>query len=155
MRRHVGAGVDDCVDPHTGVVQVQRRQVGTVVGGEDDGLFADLHSVPVQEGSRTVGEHDPGAVVVGEHDRALVGAGGDDNVPGADAPHPLPADRGGRFGTEMIGTSLQRKDEAVVVVAERRGALQMQNVGIGRQFGDGVGDPVHGRPAVDGVGAPQ
>ena len=93
----------------TGVVQVQRRQVGTVVGGEDDGLFADLHSVPVQEGSRTVGEHDPGAVVVGEHDRALVGAGGDDNVPGADAPHPLPADSRGRLGAEMVGTSLQRQ----------------------------------------------
>ena len=130
-------------------------EVGAVVGGEDDGLFADLHAVPVQEGSGTVGEHDAGAVVVGEHHGALVGAGGDDDVPGADAPHPLTADRGGRFGAEMVGTSLQRKDEAVVVVAERRGALQVQNVGIGGQFGDGVGDPVQCRPAVDGVGAAQ
>ena len=50
----VGAGVDDGVDPHTGVVQVERGGVGAVVGGEHDGLLADLDAVAVQEGAGAV-----------------------------------------------------------------------------------------------------
>ncbi len=151
--RQLGAGVDDRVDPHARVVQIERGEVGAVVGGEHDGLLADLDSVAVQEGAGAVGKHDARPVVVGEHDGTLVGAGRDHDAAGPDPPHPLTADRGGCLGAEVIGAPLQRQHEPVVVVAECGGALQVQHVGIGGQFGDGVGDPVQRGPAVDGVGA--
>ena len=48
------AGVDDRVDPHAGVGQVDRGRVGAVVGGEHDRLLADQHAVAVQEGAGAV-----------------------------------------------------------------------------------------------------
>ena len=138
---------------YAGVVQVERGEVGAVVGGEHDRLLADLDAVAVQEGAGAVGEHDAGTVVVGEHDGTFVRPGRDDDVAGPDAPDPLAAERRRGLATEMVGASLQRKDEPVVVVAEGGGALQVQHVGIGGQLGDRVGDPVQGGRAVDGVGA--
>ena len=81
--------------------------------------------------------------------------GGDDDVPGPDPPNPLAAHRRGGIGTQVIGTPLQRKDKAVVVVTERRGALQVQHIGIGGEFGDGIGDPLQCRPTIDDVRAAQ
>src|SRR3712207_7992815 len=59
----------------SGVGEVDRRRVGAVVGGEDDGLAAGPHPVAVQEGAGAAGEHDPGPVVVCEDHRPLVRAG--------------------------------------------------------------------------------
>ncbi|SHW54667.1 Uncharacterised protein [Mycobacteroides abscessus subsp. abscessus] len=55
----------------------------------------------------------------------------------------------------MVRTPLQRKDKAVVVVSECGGALQVQHLGIGGEFGDRLGDPLQCRTAGDGVGAAQ
>ena len=148
-------GIDDRGDRHAGVVQVQCGLIRAVVGGEHDGPLADLDAVAVQEGAGTGREHDAGAVVVGEHHRPLVRAGGDDDVPGPDPPHPLAARARGSRGAEVVRTPLQRKDKAVVVVSECGGALQVQHVGIGGEFGDRVGDPLQCRAAGDGVGTAQ
>ena len=114
-------------------------------------MLAHLDAVAVQECSGAAGEHDARPIVIGEYHRPFVGARGDHDVVCANPPHPLPADGGRCLCTQMVGTSLQRKDEAVVVVSEGGRALQMKHIGIRREFGDGLGHPVHGRPAVDQV----
>ncbi len=151
--RRLRTGVDDGVDPNPGVVQVDRRGVGAVVRGEYHHLFADLDSVPVQVGARRSGQHDAGTVVVAEDDWAFMGAGGDHDVAGPYPPDPLAAQRGGRVAAEVVGAALERQHESVVVVAERRGALQVQHIGIAGQFAHRGRHPVEGRRAVDGVGA--
>ena len=56
---------------------------------------------------------------------------------------------------EVVGAPLQRQDEAVVVVPERGGALQVQHVGVGGQLGDGPRRPSPARAPVDAVVAAQ
>ena len=82
-------------------------------------------------------------------------AGGDQDVAGADAPDPLAAQRRRGLDTEVVGAPLHREDEAVVVDAERGGALQVQHLRVGGELGDRGRDPVEGGCAVDGVGGAQ
>jgi hypothetical protein len=49
----------------------------------------------------------------------------------------------------VVGTPLQRKDEAVVVVAEGGGALEVKHIGIRREFGDASATQSSRGPAVD------
>jgi hypothetical protein len=55
----------------------------------------------------------------------------------------------------VVGAPLEREDEAVVVVAERGGALQVQHLRVSGQLGDRGGDPVQRRGVVEPVGARQ
>ncbi|SKG73576.1 Uncharacterised protein [Mycobacteroides abscessus subsp. bolletii] len=153
MAQNIAARIDDRVDPGAGVMQIERRHVGAIVGGEHDCLLAYQYAVPVQERAGPVGEHDAWAVVVGEHHGSLVRARGDHDVTGTDPPHSLPADGRRRVGAEVVGPALQRQDESVIVVTERCGALQMQNLWERGEFGYCVGHPLQCGLAVDGVGA--
>ena len=54
---------------------------------------------------------------------------------------------------EVVGAPLEGEHEPVVVVAERGGALQVQDIGVAGQFGDRGGDPLERGGAVDAVGA--
>ncbi len=123
------AGVDDRLDPHPRVGEIERRRIGAVVGGEHHRRAADQHAVAVQERSCAVRQHDSRPVVVDEHDRAFVSAGRNQHVPGADPPHPLTGQPGRGRAAEMVGAPLERQYEAVVVVTERGGALQVPYLG--------------------------
>ena len=141
---HLGTGVDDHLDADARAVQVEGGLVGAVVGGEDDRLAAHEHAVAVQEGPGRAGQHDAGTVVVGEHHRTLVGTGRDHDGLRPQPPHPLAGQvfRGGR--AEVVGAALEGQHKAVVVAAERGGALQMQDLRVRGQLGDDLGDPVDG-----------
>ncbi len=154
-RRRARPGIDDRLDPDAGPVQVERGVVGAVVRGEHDRVAAGQHAVAVQEGAGGGGEHDPRPVVVGEHDRALVRPGRHDHLPGPEAPYPLPRLVPRRGRAEVVGAPLQREHEAVVVAAERGGALQVQHVRPGGQLRYRGGHPVRRRGAVEFVAARQ
>ena len=141
------------LDRGAGVVQVDRGGVGGVVAGEDDDLAAGEHAVPVQEVPRRRGEHDARAVVVLEHDRALDRAGRDHDPGGADAVHPLARAPREAAVVGVGGAPLEREHEAVVVVPERRRALEVRDVRRCRELGDDLVDDLQGGAAVDRLGA--
>ena len=150
---HLLAGIDDGLDLHTRISEVERGRVGAVVCGEHHPRVSDQHSVAVQEGFRAMCQHDSRPVVIGEHDRALVRTGRHHHVAGSDPPHPL-AGQPGRGGVaEMVGTPLEGKYEAIVIVAECGGALQVSHLGVGGQFGDDSPHPFGRGGTVDLVGA--
>ena len=151
-RRDLGPGVED-PDPGAGVGEVERGGVGRVVGGGDDDVAAGEHAVAVQQVAGGGGEHDAGPVVVLEDDGALDGAGGDDDAGGADAVDALAGAARRGAVAEMVGAPLEREHEAVLVVPERGGALQVGDLGVRGQLGDDVRDHLPRRPAVDPLGA--
>ena len=133
----VRPGVDDGAHLDACVGQVDRRGVGAVVAGEDDGRTTGQNAVAVQEGASGAREHDAGPVVVGEDDGPLVSARRHEHAPCADAPDALPRQVARRCAAEVVGAPLQREDEPVVEVPERGGALQVQDVGETGQLGGG------------------
>ncbi len=133
---HLRAGVDHHLDLHPRVGQVEGRRIGAVVGGEHHRRAPDHHAVAVQECSCTVRQHDSGQVVVGEHDGPLVGTGCDEHMAGANTPHPLTGQPGRGGVAEVVGAPLEGEHEAVVVVTERGGALQVSHLGVRRELVD-------------------
>ena len=83
------AQVDDRRDVDAGLLQVDRRRIGGIVGGVDADIAADGDAVMVEIGARRRGQHDARPVVVGKHHVALDGAGGEDDALGAHLPQPL------------------------------------------------------------------
>ena len=83
------ADVDDAGDVDAGLLQVDRRRIGGIVGRVDADILADRDAVVVEIGARRRGQHDARPVVVGKHHVPLDRAGGDDHAPGAHLPQPL------------------------------------------------------------------
>ena len=84
--RRVRAWVDDGGDLGTGGVQRQGCFVRAVVVGEQHGTASGYYGVTMDVNRDCAGQHDAGAVVVGEDQWAFVGAGGEDDVFGAQVP---------------------------------------------------------------------
>ena len=144
-------GVHDGLDADAGGPEVGGQGVGAVVGSADDHPGTGGHGVAVEVAADRGGEHDAGAVVVFEDQRAFVGAGGQDDLGGADVPDPLAGhSRRGRR-QEVVRPVLGRDDVVGVVGAEGTGAVQDRALGCGDQFGFNVGHPVQGGDPFDGL----
>ena len=111
-------GVHDGFDADAGGPEVGGQGVGAVVGGADDHAGTGGHGVAVEVAADRGGEHDAGAVVVFEDQRAFVGAGGQDDLGGADVPDPLAGHAGRGRGQEVVRPVLGRDDVVGVVGAE-------------------------------------
>ena len=98
--------------------QVGGQGVGAVVGGADDHALPRRHGVAVEVAADRGGEHDAGAVVVLEDQGPFVGAGGEDDLGGADVPDPLAGHAGRGRGQEVVRPVLGRDDVVGVVGAE-------------------------------------
>ena len=149
------SGIDDGTDPDTGMVQVDRGVVGAVVGGEHHHVAARQHPVAVQVGAGRTGEHDARPVVVREHHGPLMSPGCDHDRLRAEPPDPLPGKIFRCMGAEVIGAPLEGEYEAVVVAAERGGALQVQYVGVAGEFGGRGTNPLVRGNTVEGLGGGQ
>ena len=88
--------VDDRRDVDAGLLQVDRRRIGGIVGRVDADISADRDAIVVEIDAGGRGEHDARPVVVGEHHVPLDRAGRDDHAPGAHLPQPLARQRHGR-----------------------------------------------------------
>ncbi len=148
---HRRAEIDDGGRRHPGLGEVEGGVPGAVMGGDDRRAVADLDAVAVEEGLGGAGEHDPGAVVAVEDQRLLQRALGEHDLAGADLPQPL-ARRALRRGGEVVGDLLAEAEQVLVVVADRRGARHQGDVRQPAELGQGGGQPVPGRLAVDDHG---
>ncbi len=106
-------------------VKVERRAIGGVVRGDDDGAAAAAHAVAVEVGARRVGQHHARPVVAREHQRPLDRARREHHLLRAHLPQPLA--RQARVGVgQMVGDALRQPDQVVREIAEGGGARQQR-----------------------------
>ncbi len=127
-----GAGIDDRHHFTTGLVPVQRRAIGVIVADRQHQLVAGHDAETSNVGRHRTGDHVAGNVVVAVDQRALVGPRCQDDLPGA---HAMQAGarlratvHGGGGIPEMLGATLVKRDEVMIVVAIGRGSRQQFDV---------------------------
>ncbi|MND95943.1 hypothetical protein D3C80_882110 [compost metagenome] len=147
----IAAGIGHGHHLLAGIEPVQHHAVGVVVVGGQHQLAARGHAIAAHVGGDGTGEHVARHVVVRVHQRTLVGAGSQHHALGTDAVHAMTGLATGGDFTQVVGQALVDGEEVVVVVAVHRGARQQGHFRQLLQLGDGLGHPLGGGLAVQGL----
>ena len=110
-------------DLDTFIVQIDRRFVGGVGRGQDDGARPELDAVAVDVSAGSIREHDAGAIVVGEYERPLDRSGCQHHVFCPHLPEPLAWQSWIRL-VHVVGDALGQGDKVLREIAECLGAAQ-------------------------------
>ncbi len=141
------AGVDNGLDLRSGRCQIKGGIPCTVMAGDDDGIVSDTHAIAVQVGLRRPGQHHARTVIAIKYQWFFKGTLRQNDLFGADPPHPFPRGAGGRV-FEMIGQFLTQADHVLMVIANCCGAGHDPHTKVGQGIKLGL-QPVPCRFAVN------
>ena len=131
------------LDDHLARVEMDRRRPQPIGLGRQRRhqrhRLPDRHAVTQRIDLRRRGQHHAGRVIAVENERPLDGALGEDHLACPDTPQLLTRSVG-QFG-QMVGQSLNRTDEIVVEIAERRRPGQHGHVASGGECLDAAFQP--------------
>ena len=149
MNRFAGslADIGDALDLYASRTQLEGREVGSIAACYQHNARTYLHTVAVEEGSASRGQHDARAVVARKHERTFDGTGGQNHFLRTHLPQPLTGHARHRRG-QVLGQALVEAEHVVREVAEARGAAQQGHVAPPTQRGEAGHQPFRRRLVV-------
>ena len=131
-----------------GRMERQRRAIGIIIVGEDDGAVARYDTIAVDVGPHRAGQHHPGKIIAGKDQGTFMRALRQHGLRGPHLPQTL-ARQMRWWAGHMVGDGFCQRQEIMVHITKHGGPRQQRDIIHRRQLGNHPGDPACRCLAID------